>query len=184
MFECHIKKPDLFFALAGAVLFVVLGFLIVMGGLGVSEQTTELDRLFGIGLGWVCIVFFGAIGLKAIRQYYQSCSGAILSIDETGIWDRRISKQMIPWSAIRSASLFRGKTFYAAHLRFLSLQVHEAGDYQLQHRSRLFAIAERFLKRMYDEPGISISLSMLDQSAEDIMQAIVRESGGSVSVKE
>lgn len=182
MLECYIKKPNLIFSLIGAGFFVFLGILVVTGTIGVTEASTEIDRIFGIGLGWACILFFGGIAVIALKQNRQSNRGPVVRIDETGFLDRRIGSQPIPWTAIRAARISSGETLYAAHTRYISLDVAEPEAYITQGFVHLFPRLNRVLKKLYDEPGISISTSLLDQSPETILAAIERESKGLVPV--
>lgn len=184
MFECYIKKRDLVFPFLGAILFVTLGILLVTGIIGVEEGAAEIDRIGGVVIGWAVIIFFGGLlGLAIISNLKSSSKVPVIRIDEQGFFDRRFLHQPIPWSAIRSVHIFRGKTVYTTPIRFISLDVIEPDTYQIKGIGRYFPRFFKILKKIYDEPGITITTSLLDHSPDEILLAIKNESKGKVSIQ-
>lgn len=183
MLECRIKKPKLLLALTGAGVFVVLGLLLVTGVISGGPEQAEVDRIGGIVIGWLVILFFGGIALYAVISQIKYQQGPVIRIDETGFFDRRISNKVIPWSAIRSARIFRGKTVYAVTLRFISLDVAHPENYiKTGAAGRLFTPLLRLFKQLYDEPGITIATTVLDRSPDAILAAIGEASKGAVKI--
>lgn len=183
MVEYSIKKQNLFVPLIGALIFVVLGILMATSVIGAEEGAAEIDRIGGIVLGWMTILFFGAIAIKSLLAISRMDEGPAVVMDENGFYDRRICIKPIPWKQIRKAYIFRGKTLYAMPLRFISLDVVNPEEYQRTGIDRFAPRLFILLKKLYDEPGITIQTGLLDQSPEDILAAIEQESQGIVDVK-
>ena len=183
MVEYYIKKKNLVFSLLGAILFVTLGILLVTGIIGVEEGAAEIDRIGGIVIGWVVIIFFGGLFVLAVISNLKNGEGPVIRIDEHGFFDRRMCTKTIPWSEIRRAYIFRGKTLYAMSMRFISLDVIEPELYLIKGIDVYFPRLFKFLKTLYDEPGITINTALFDQSPDEILSAIEKESKGLVSVK-
>ena len=105
-------------------------------------------------------------------------------IDETGFFDRRVCSRVIPWASIRSAHIFHGKTLYALPLRFISLDVADPETYiPAGSAGRISTALMRGFRKLYDEPGITVSTTALDQSADAILAAIGEASGGAVRIE-
>ena len=182
MKEYKINKVDLSFYLIGALIFVILGALMVTGVIGPNENGTEFDRIGGIVLGWIAIVFFGGLGLVSLRFLFQD-DEAVVVIDETGFYDKRVCTKKIPWSEIRKASIFRGKTLYAFPQKFISLDVNNPEEYLKKSSNSIFSGLLKTLNALYDEPGITISTAILGCSTEAVLKVIEEESNGVVNVE-
>ena len=182
MVEYSIRKQSLVFSLIGAMLFVALGILFVTGVISAEEGAAEIDRIGGIVIGWVVIIFFGGLSVFAIISILKSGNGPVILIDELGFFDRRVCTKPIPWSEIRSAHIFRGKTLYAIPMRFISLDVIDPDLYLKKGIDRYFPRLFKLFKKLYDEPGITIHTALFNQSPDEILSAIERESKGSVSI--
>ncbi len=182
MVEYTIRKQCLFIPLAGCLIFILLGILMVTGVIGPEEGGAEVDRIGGIVLGWLAILFFGTgfiIGLVSLLKIKE---GPDIRIDENGFFDRRVCTKPIPWSEIRSAHIFRGKTVYALPMRFISLDVEDVYAYQKKGIEQYFPGLFKLLKKLYDEPGITIHTGLLDQSPDEILSVIEKESKGVVLI--
>jgi len=178
-----IKKQNLLVPLIGGLLFVFLGLLLVAGVIGVEEGAAEIDRIGGIVIGWCVIIFFGWVAVNAIIAILRHTDDPIIMIDEYGFYDRRVCIKPIPWSDIRSAHIFRGKSLYATPLRFISLDVADPDEYQRKGIDRYFPRLFNILKKLYDEPGITIQTSLISQTPEKILSVIEKESKGTVLIK-
>ena len=183
MIEYTIKKQSLLFPALGCLLFILLGLLMAVGVIGPVEGGTEADNIGGIVLGWLVILFFGGGFVFVVFSIIKKEQGPDIRIDEEGFFDRRVCSKPIPWSAIRSAYIFRGKTVYASAMRFISLDVIEPDNYQRKGIDRYFPRLFKLLKKLYDEPGITIHTGLLDQSPEEILSGIEKESKGVVLIK-
>ena len=182
MVEYSINKNNLGIYIIGSLVFVVIGVLMVTGVIAAADGAAEFDRVGGIVIGWLVIIFFGGIMLVAFRFSFQS-NDAIICMDEAGFYDRRICTKPIPWSEIRNAYIFRGKTLYAISQRFISLDVENPDVYLNKGFNHYLSGLFKLLKILYDEPGVTISTSLLGQSPEDVLKAIKDESKGVVDVK-
>ena len=182
MVEYHIRKQNLIFPFIGLTVFVVLGILFVTGVISAEEGAAEIDRVAGIVIGWAVIIFFGGLFVFAIISNLKSGKGPVIQIDEQGFFDRRVCIKAIPWSEIRGAHIFRGKSLYATPLRFISLDVIDPDLYLKKGIDRYFPRLFKLFKKLYDEPGITIHTALFNQSPDEILSAIERESKGSVSI--
>jgi hypothetical protein len=183
MKEYRINKKNLGISIFGSLIFVILGILMVTGVIGPAEGAAEIDRIGGIVIGWLSILFFGGIMLIALRFSFANDDEPIIRMDETGFYDRRVCTKPIPWSEIRSATIFRGKTLYAYTQRFISLDVENPDVYLKKGLGHYFSSLFKLLKLLYDEPGITISTSLLETSPEKILETIKNESKGVVDIK-
>lgn len=181
MTKYHIEKVSLTFYFIGALFFVVIGTLIVVGFIGPAEDAAEFDRVGGAVLGWITIIFFGSIMLFALGHLLRSNAEPVICMDASGFYDRRVCSKAIPWSEIRGVRIFKGKTLYTIPQRFVSLDVIDPESYL--KKSIIHSIpGHRLFRNLYDEPGITISTAILDCSPQSLVMRIKRESNGAVEV--
>ncbi len=181
MVKYELNKGSLLIYMIGASLFVLLGLLLITGVIGAAEGGTRADELAGIVLGWITIIFFGGLFALSIGLLFDSRKGPIITMDESGFYDRRICSKPIPWNEIKQASIFRGKTLYSAPSKFVSLEVDNPDAYLKQGLGKPFSGLKKLLNTLYDEKGISISTSVLGRSPEELLASIEKE--GQVKIK-
>ena len=181
MIQYHVDKASLLFPFLGALTFVILGALIVIGVIGPAEDAAEIDRVGGAILGWITIIFFGAIMLVALRYLPVSNADAVIKIDDAGFYDRRLCIRPIPWSAIRSAHVFHGRTGYAMPQKFLSLDVDEPQRYVKPGLDDYIHGLASLLNSIYDVPGVTISTAILGRSPDVVLASIQQVSKGMVN---
>ena len=126
---------------------IVLGILFVTGVISAEEGAAEIDRVAGIVIGWAVIIFFGGLFVFAIISNLKSGKGPVIQIDEQGFFDRRVCIKAIPWSEIRGAHIFRGKSLYATPLRFISLDVIDPDLYLKKGIDRYFPRLFKLFKK-------------------------------------
>lgn len=182
MKKYKVSRLDLSFYLIGSLIFVAIGLLIVTGVIGPNEDAAEIDRIGGIVIGWLTILFFGGISLISLRFLFMKDETVII-MDETGFYDKRVCVKPIPWTEIRKARVFSGKTLYAFPQKFISLDVTNPDEYLKKKSYPCLSSLFKLLKLLYDEPGITISTSILGQSTETILSAIEEESRSVVTIE-
>ena len=90
----------------------VLGF-VGIGALLVTRPAASFATMIG---GSAAIIFFGICALVIVRRFFDS--GYILTINAAGIFDRRATDRVIPWSAVTRISevKIRRQRFYLLEL--------------------------------------------------------------------
>ena len=182
MKEYRVNRADLSLYLIGAFAFVVLGALMVTGVIGPADETSDVDRIGGIVIGWLAIAFFGSMALLSLPSLLRG-QEPVIRIDENGIFDRRVCSKPIPWAAVNKVRVFRGKTLYALPQRFISIDVDDPDEYALRNGNSRLAGALKKLNALYDEPGITISTATLGKSIDDVLDSIRRESNGAFEIE-
>lgn len=138
----------------GAVVFVGIGFLMLRA---------PGHDIFRVVSGWAAILFFGLCGMIGISQLFRS--GPDVRIDERGIWWRRWSDQIIPWSAITAlypASV--GRT------SFLCLRLVDRAAYPSTRALGKFA----GLNRASGFGDIAVGVTGTDRSFTELIAAVER----------
>jgi hypothetical protein len=124
------------------------------------------DPLVAHGAGIVCIVFFGSIGVYALRQLFDRISE--LTLNETGIVDNtsKASLGFIPWSEILSAKIIpANKDEYIGE--YLVITIKEPQKYL--HRGnwiKNFLVNSTYT--MYGSP-VAITANTLDSSVSELL---------------
>lgn len=105
-----------------ALLFLLsLGFVIVslgmVGTFGAPWVSSRRSLVVGMAIGWICLIFFGACMIAIGRMFFET--GALLRVGPQGIWWKRWSDEIIPWSEITDVTMWqhRGQKFLILHLR-------------------------------------------------------------------
>ena len=113
------------------------GFLILAyGGVGMVAGFIEADagerlQQSAIGMAFLAgALVVGAIALK----FYKARNLTVLSIDDAGVWDRRLTRAPIPWSAI--AEIRRIEPSFMERLALLGMQ---GGKLMIDIRPEAFA---------------------------------------------
>lgn len=96
--EIPLSKTKLFFTVCGAMLFVVLGFYII---LRMAHSQDKFNPLILQAIGFVSVVFFGAIAIFGSKKLFTASAGVV--IDEKGIIDNSsgVSIGLIEWKDIK-----------------------------------------------------------------------------------
>lgn len=105
-----------------ALLFLLsLGFVVVslgmIGAFGAPWVSPRRSLVVGMGIGWFSLIFSGACVISIGRSLLDT--GALLRIGEQGIWWKRWSDVIIPWSEITEVTTWqhKGQKFLILHLR-------------------------------------------------------------------
>ena len=166
-FEARVSVGRTLLYFAGSVGFAAIGLWFVM----------RPDMLSGpdgppwlrgapwavMTLGAVCILFFGMIGVIALRQLARR--EAVVEIDAQGIRWRRWSDAVIPWDAISELAVTQ-----MMNQRFVSLWLVDASAYPSTHMMGNLAGANRGM----GFGDIAIAPAGLDQGVEAMLAAIER----------
>ena len=145
------------------LLVLAAGFVVcalwILGAFGSAPDSGIVHRL----ASWVMLVLgVGAI-LRAVRWLFES--GVIVRVDDQGIYWRRGSPQLIPWSAI--AAIRPAQT---RNQRFVCLDLYDPAAYSSH------GVAGR-LRRINQATGfgdITISMIATDRGFDDLLAAIER----------
>jgi hypothetical protein len=112
--EIPLNKCKLFFAIAGSVLFVVLGVYFLN-----NSSKMNLNAFLVKGIGIAGIFFFGATGVFVIGKFFDKKAGLI--VDNNGITDQSsgVSLGLILWSDITEIEIGRimSNRFLLIHVR-------------------------------------------------------------------
>ena len=82
---------------AGALVFVALGFMFVLGYL--PPDGNIVIRAIGV----VCIAFFGLCLVVALARLFGGL-GTVVTVSPQGIRDSRVTADVVPWHAIADIS--------------------------------------------------------------------------------
>lgn len=138
--------------------------LLAVGSLPVAYYAAWTARGITEAAGWVALgllpfaIYFGCRQLFTVEP--------IISIDETGVLDRRMGFGRIAWSDIASASRMslRGHPIIALQIRNEELYLHKVSKF----RASLYR-----LLHMLGLPSYSISFGGLEPSADEVYAALV-----------
>jgi hypothetical protein len=101
-----------------ALLLVVALAFVVLGAWMIGAFGRAPDHRFKTqAIGWVSVVFFGLAAILVTRRLFDT--DVEIRIDANGIYWRRRSSQVIPWSAIDRITIgeVRGQRFACLFLR-------------------------------------------------------------------
>ena len=96
------SRFKLLLTLLGCLAFAALGLYLING-------EAEILYRFDISatlVGWITLIVFGLFGAIAAAQFFADAT-AMLTISPEGFHDRRMTDEMVPWSAVRSVDAFR-----------------------------------------------------------------------------
>lgn len=95
----HVSRWKTLLLVLAGIGFVLLGIWLVRDpGMFAESGRRARDPLIIRGVGWLAILFFGAVGIVGVRQLFRT--GPVMRVDEAGILWRRWSDRTIPWDAI------------------------------------------------------------------------------------
>lgn len=151
-----------------AVGCVALGMWSV-GAFGEPPSSRRYSAGFTMGIGWLCIVFFGACGLAIGKKFFDDRPQ--LQIGPSGIRSLPWSDQVIPWSEITDVTVWSYRQQKA-----IILHLKNPGHFPGRGLRAKLAGANRMLTGGH----ISISLTGTDRSHDDAMSAIAHFRGATV----
>lgn len=119
--EIPLSKTKLFLTVCGAAIFVVLGFYMI---LRMAHDQDRFNPILLQGVGFVSVVFFGAIAIFGSKKLFTTSAGVI--IDEKGIIDNSsgVSIGLIEWNDIEGIT-----TTNVMSNRFLLIHVSNPEKY-------------------------------------------------------
>lgn len=113
--EIPLSKTKLFLTICGSALFVVLGFYMI---LKMAYAQDLLNPLLVQGIGFVSVVFFGAISIFGSKKLFDRTPGLI--VDDKGITDNSsgVCVGLIEWKDIAGISKYEvmSTTFLLIHV--------------------------------------------------------------------
>lgn len=98
--EIHYAPWRMLAILAGALAFVVLGLALATGKLA-EQGKGEFQQI----IGYYCTAFFGFVFLLGVWRWFSN-TGPVITLTQTGIRDKRIAAQEIPWTAIERLGIW------------------------------------------------------------------------------
>lgn len=154
--------------IAGALVFVALGTLMISGSIGKARPD-----IFVQAIGWISVLFFGACGIVGGWRF-MTVRGPVVTLSPVGIRDMRIAEETIPWRAIRGIS-----TWEYQRQKVMVLQVDPA----LERRLTLSTIARmsRRANAALGADGLCVAATGLSMRYADLLattKAYAREYGG------
>ena len=131
------SKVRLILVVLGSLMFVVLGYWFVSGGVGTV-----------LVVGWLSIVFFGCCGIYGVWRLVRPTPAVIVSAQ--GIVDNATANSagLVPWSTIREV-----KILAFMNQRYLGIFVHDPAAFIAQH-SRLKRVAMQSNFRLAGTPVV------------------------------
>lgn len=157
-FEANVSRARNAGFLALSVLATAQG-LAMVGAFGPAPDTAIKIQV----VGWLCVIFFGLGIPLAARRMFES--GVEMRIDTDGVYWRRWSEQVIPWSAIKEIS-----TRAVRRQRFACLFLHDPAAYP---SSTVLGRAKR-LNAVLGYGDIALTVADTDRSFDEMMAAIDR----------
>ena len=159
-FVAHNSRWRVMIIVLGAVGFVCLGLWMV-GTFGEVPASRRHSAGYMIGLGWLCIIFFGFCAIAGAKRLFNEKPQIL--IGPAGIVWTPWSEQLIPWSEISDVTTwsYRGQSAIILHLR-------ESSRFPGRGLSQRLAGVNRKLTG----GDIAISLTGTDRTYADAMSAI------------
>jgi len=162
-FSASYSRPTLALYGLGTSVLVAVGAVLATRG-----SASIATRSFGI----LCSVFFGFCAIVIARRLFDS--RPVLLINEAGIFDRRATDRMVPWSAIAKIGEMRvrNQQFYL---------------FELSQPARQF-IDDRYkrslstLNRPWVRNGVFVGANGLTASHEQIGSALRKYSTASLAI--
>lgn len=145
--------------------FVVLG-LGMIGAFGAPWVSPRRSLVVGMTVGWICITFFGACTFIIARRFFET--GPLLRILSEGVWWKRWSDQIIPWSEISDVTIWQSKGWLQKGHKCIILHLRDQAQFP---RMRLMGWAGK-ANRALTGGDIAISLLGTDRSVSEAMAAI------------
>ncbi len=159
-----LDRPTVFLILTLNVGFVALGLYLVF----LNRNADLHEQLIGL----FCAGFFGLTLVTWVADLF--IRGPILVIDAGGLWDKRMSRQPIPWTQIRDAYIRKVK-----YTRFINLDLVDPKPYLPSPLSFRGLLAR--LNPMMGYSAMTVATLPLAGSAQEILSTIERYRGQAVS---
>lgn len=161
--EIKLSKRKLFLTLAGASLFVIMGYFLIIKANRGDFGDDILVRI----CGWVSIVFFGATLIFALVKLFDNKPGLILN--EKGITDNAsgVSAGFIAWNDITDISMLKVQS-----TRFLLIFTKDPKKY-LAGKNKFKVNMMRINAKMYGTP-LSISATALQYKFDDLEKLVFK----------
>lgn len=161
------KRGKLVRLLVGALVFVGLGFVLLL-----FPQAFVPDApwaRWGVSaIAIVAILFFGACGVFAARQFFDRRPRLVL--DDEGVFDRTLGTAVIPWREIRGARIVE-----VSNTKFISLELADE-----ERWAAAMPGTKRWMGAANQRLGFgrfNLNLSALDVTAEEILRVIQKQIG-------
>jgi hypothetical protein len=156
------------------VMVILFGILVLMLGILPLAVFDQAGR-FGASFAAACGIFVGGWivcrGLSSLR----GGRGAMLSVGKSGICDRRISADLIPWSAVRKIDVswaYKGASPEPPDIRALLL--HLEPDFVSRLRCNAFSRFTRMLDKWIGVVGVRIGMFGVSAKPHQVVQALDR----------
>lgn len=119
--EIPLSKTKLLISVGSASLFVVLGFYIILKG---AHSQEDFNPLLVQGMGFVSVVFFGAIAIFGSKKIFDRTPGLI--VDDKGVTDNSsgVCVGLIGWKDIAGISKYE-----VMSTKFLLIHVYNPEKY-------------------------------------------------------
>ena len=91
----------------------------------------------------------------------------VITVDSNGLFDRRMTVASLAWPDITGI-----EEFEAEHMRYVGVELRD--PVALRSRLRWLPWTARPLNRIFGFPALSISMSLLDGTTDDLVAAIQR----------
>ncbi|MXO90452.1 STM3941 family protein [Pontixanthobacter aquaemixtae] len=161
-FEAHYSPWRLLLLSLLGIGFVSAG-LWMIGAFGEPPTPRRLSPEMAYAIGWVCILFFGALAVFLLKK--AMTGGLAVRVDQVGIFDARVSDTIIPWASIVSMG-----SYSIRQTKFFGFELSDAGTLNLKRYTRMSAAANRSLTGF----PYAISMTGTDKSHSDLLAAIDR----------
>ncbi|OHV04925.1 STM3941 family protein [Mycobacterium talmoniae] len=159
-FEANLSRARIALMLAGCLLFIALGLWMV-GAFGEVPSTSRWSPGYVQAVGWAGTVFGGFCAIVAVPRLFQS--GVVMRVDTDGIYWRRWSDRVIPWSAIACISIGQ-----MGRQRFVNLFLHDPAAYP----SSGILGRVRGVNKAMGYGDIPLNITETDRSFDDLIAAI------------
>jgi hypothetical protein len=145
--EIPLSKTKLLISVGSASLFVVLGFYIILKG---AHSQEDFNPLVVQGIGFVSVVFFGAIAIFGSKKIFDRTPGLI--VDDKGITDNSsgVCVGLIEWNDIAGVS-----TSAVMTTKFLLIHVYNPEKYL----AKVNKTKARIMKANMKMAGTPLSIS-------------------------
>ena len=174
--EIALSKVKLILALLGSIVFVLLGFWLIVNP-GRFESTVFSNHTFIFVAGILATAFFGFCGFYISKKLADPKPGLI--IDHKGITDNTsgISAGFIPWSDIKEF-----KTAQVINQKFIMVIVYNPENYIERQTNSIKKNAVTINYRSYGSP-VSISANALKCNFSELERILQTEFEKNKSVK-
>lgn len=162
-FEANLDRRRVALLVAIGLAFVLIGVWMV-GGFGPVEPSGRMSVGAQHVWGWIAIVFFGLGVAISVPRLFQS--GVAVRVDADGVYGRRHSQQVIPWSAID-----RITTVEVRRIQFARLYLNDPEGYPPEGIARWVRRATGVFG-MKALGAVDISLQTTDRNLAELRVAV------------